>query len=330
MTDETTPAERVTYPPGFYPDMPLEHYFADPAESEFGSLNSSGIPTLRKKSPLHFATLSPVLTARYNLVPNERTDNAASRRGNVVHRMALGKGSDYEVGDYNDFKTNAAKEWRDDLEARGMVALLQKDVADATRQSDLLRHHLDQLFMGEEWLPEVALLWTEDTPWGPVNCRALVDAWCPKLIHGADLKSTTDASDENVTKQCERMGYDVQDAWYSRGLTRALGLVPGTVQFSILFGETKPPYASQAFQLPNSWHDSAWNECELAVRTFAQCQNGDLFPGYPVRARQLVMPPWLNVRRMERELQVDDLNDDHGLLDTTAMPPPDFDDEGEG
>ena len=315
--------DRTTYQPGYYPDMPLEHYFADPAASDHGSLNSSCIPVLRKKSPLHFATLSPVLSARYGLEPSDKTPNAASRRGNVVHRMALGKGSEYEVRDYPDFRTKEAKAWRDDLEARGMVPLLEKDVAEATEQADRLRAHLNDLFMGQEWFPEVALVWTEDTPWGVVWCRALVDAWCPKLVHGADLKSSTDASDENATKQMERMGYDQQGAWYKRGLTRALDLGPGHVQFSTLFGETKPPHASQAFQLPESWHNSAWNECELAVRTFAQCQAADQFPGYPRHARQLVTPPWLVARRMERELQIDDLNDAHGLLDA---PPPSDDD----
>jgi hypothetical protein len=321
--------ERITYGAGYHPDMPLEHYFADPAQSDHGSLNSSCIPVLRKKSPLHFATLSPVLSERYGLTPSDKTDNAASRRGNVVHRMALGKGTEYEVGDYPDFRTKEAKEWKADLEQRNMVALLLKDVPEATKQADLLRAHLNELFMGQEWFPEVALLWTEDTPWGVVWCRALVDAWCPKLVHGADLKSSTDASDENATKQMERMGYDVQGAWYKRGLTRALDLGPGHVQFSTLFGETKPPHASQAFQLPESWHNSAWNECELALRTFAQCQAADQFPGYPRRARQLTTPPWLMSRRLERELQVDDLNNDAGLLDPSNLPPPDYDDDVE-
>jgi hypothetical protein len=309
MTDEAATAERVTYPPGYYPDMPLEHYFADPADSDHGSLNSSNIPTLRKKSPLHFATRSPVLAARYGLDMADDSSNAASRRGNVVHRMALGKGADYAVGDYPDYRTNAAKEWRALVEEQGQVPLLKKDVAEATQQADLLRAHLNELFCGQEWFSEVAVLWTEQTPWGPVHCRALVDAWCPALVHGADLKSTTDASRENVMKQMERMGYDVQNVWYRRGLQVACGLGPGHVQFSTLFGETKPPHASQSFQLTDMWQTSAWDECQLALRSFAQCVSADRFPGYQRSSRLLAPPPWLITRRMEAEMEIDDLND---------------------
>jgi hypothetical protein len=207
------------------------------------------------------------------------------------------------------------------LEEKGLVPLLKKDVAEATAQAARLSTHLDDLFHGKEWFPEVAVLWTEDTPWGPVPCRALIDAWCPDLVHGVDLKSTTDASRENVSKQMERMGYDVQGAWYRRGLEKALGLQPGYSQFSTLFGETKPPHASQSFQLSEMWHNSAWNECELAIRTFAQCQAADEFPGYQRSAITLSPPGWLVTRRLEAELGVDDLNDAAGILGSAEPPP---------
>lgn len=313
--------DRITYPLGFHPDMPLEHYYADPAPGDHGSLNSSNIPTLRNKSPLHFATRSPVLTARYGLTPAEDTPSSASRRGNVVHRLALGKGSDYEVRDYPDFRTKEAREWRDEMDKAGKAALLTKDIAKATRQAELLRAHLDELFMGQEWHPEVALLWQEETPFGPVQCRALVDAWCPKLVHGVDIKSTTDASRGHALRRMEQGGYDIQNMWYRRGLQVSQGLPHGTVQFSTLFGETTPPHASQSFQLSDMWQTSAWEECQLALRTFAQCQSADKFPGYPRTASLLAPPPWLITRRMEAELQIDDLNDDAGLLGSAEPPP---------
>jgi hypothetical protein len=301
---------RKIYSPGFYPDMPLDDYFADPAPGGFGSLNSSNIPTLRLKSPLHFATRSPVLTERYDLVPAEDTQNAASRRGNVVHRIALGKGDDYVVGEFKDYRTDASKTWRAEVEESGKTPILEKEMPDVLRQADLMRAHLDELFMGCEWLPEVACLWVEQTPFGDVQCRALVDAWCPELSHGVDLKTTTDASRANVLKQMERMGYDVQNSWYRRGLERSNDLAPGSAQFSTLFGENKPPYGSQSFALTDMWRTSAWDECQLALRTFAQCQAADRFPGYQRTSVLLSPPPWLITRRMEAELQIDDLDEE--------------------
>ncbi len=316
--------DRSTYDLGCYPDMPLEHYFADPAKSDHGSLNSSNIPTLRERSPLHFATRSPVLAARYDLTPAKDSGNAAMRRGNVVHRLALGKGDDYEVGDFPDFRTKAAQEWRDSVAAEGRSPILRKEVADAERQASLLRAHLDELFNGQEWLPEVAVLWTEDTPFGTVHCRALIDAWCPKLAHGADIKSSTNASRSHAMKRLEQGGYDVQNVWYRRGLEQALGLGHNTTRFSTVFGETAPPFASQAFELTDMWRTSAWDECSMALRTFAQCQAADTFPGYQRSPLLLAPPPWLITRRMEAELHIDDLNDDAGLLPSSVPPP--FDD----
>lgn len=333
MTDETKP-ERVTYQHGYYPDMPLDHYYADPASGSYGSLNSSNIPTLRNKSPLHFATRSPVLVERYGLTPADGVGNAATRRGNAVHRIALGKGADYEVGDFTDYRTKDAQTWRDELVKAGRVPMLRKDMADTQRQADLLRKHLDELFHGEEWFPEVALIWGEHTPFGMVQCRALVDAWCPKLVHGADIKTTTDASRSNIMRRMDQMGYDIQNAWYRRGLQQANDLGPGFVQFSTLFGENKPPYASQSFQLSEMWHTSAWEECQLALRTFAQCQAADQFPGYQRSSVQLSPPPWLITRRMEAEMHIDDLNDSAGVLGDLPPNPaphsvPDYEDDME-
>lgn len=310
MNDETkTP--RVTYPHGIHPDMPLDHYFADPAPGEWGSLNSSNIPIIRNRSPLHFAHRAPVVAAKLDLEMADDAPNAAMRLGQIVHRLALGKGKDYDIIDANDFRTNAAKEARDTALANGRMCILRKDLADAQMQAARLKEHLNELFFGEEYQTEVAVLWEEETPFGVVQCRALVDAWCPVLRHGCDLKATTDASTGHATRRMadDKAGYDIQNAWYRRGLQKCLGDMR-PLQFSTLFGETKPPYGSQSFQLDEMWHTSAWDECQIALRLFAQCCDQGRWPGYPRSSRRLTPPGWLITKRMINELEGVDLNDE--------------------
>lgn len=301
---------RKTYAPGYYPDMPLADYYADPAKGDFGSLNSSGIPYIRNRSPLHFAIRSPVLVERYGLTPAEDMKNAAMHCGNVVHRLALGKGAEYDILDFDNFRTKEAQTAKKEAEAAGRSCVLKKDFGDMQRQADALRTHLNEMFFGEAWLPEVAFVWEEQTPFGPVQCRALVDAYCPTLNHGVDLKATTDASADGIARNMPNKGYDLQNAWYSRGVCRVTECDPQRFQFTTLFGETKPPYGTQGFGLSEAWRTSAWDECQIALRLMAQCQQRDDFPGYSRNPRQLMPPAWLISRRLERELEGVDLNDE--------------------
>jgi hypothetical protein len=177
--------------------------------------------------------------------------------------------------------------------------------------------HLTAMFMGNEWLPEVALVWKETTHWGTVMCRALVDAYCPKMKHGVDVKASTDASTSHAKRRMQQGGYDVQNAWYSRGLCATTGTHPAELQFSTVFAESKQPFCSQGFQLSGAWQSSAWNECELALRLFSQCQKEGRWPGYSRNPQLLVPPSWLITQRLEAELggEAMDLNDE---------PPSDF------
>lgn len=301
---------RTIYKHGIHPEMPLADYFADPAPGDFGSLNSSGIPYIRNRSPAHFAVRSPVLIERYGLEPAVDMQNAAMHLGRIVHRLALGKGDEFDVLDYPDFRTKEAREAKAASEAAGRSCMLKKDYPDAIKQADALHAHLNDLFMGEEWLPEVAFLWEEETPFGVVQCRALVDAYCPSLHHGVDLKATTDASADGIARNFPAKGYDTQNQFYSRGISQVTGVEPGRFAFTTLFGESKSPYGTQGFGLSEAWRTSAWDECQIALRLMAQCQQRDHFPGYQRGARQMMPPAWLISRRLERELEGVDLNDE--------------------
>lgn len=279
--------------PGIYFDMRCEDYFADPCPTP--SLSNSGIGILLRQSPAHFAAQHPRLTDS----PDACQATAAMHRGSVVHRLALGAGKDYEIIDFDDYRKNDAKAQRAEAEANGLVPILRAKFDEAEAQAKVVRHHLDELLLGEAFIPEAVIAWQIETPHGPVWCRGMMDAWCPTLNLIVDLKSTTDASAATLTRRMAAGGYDTQAAWYPRGLGQILDM-PGRIRFATLFCETDAPHCSQAVELDEAWRSSAWDLCEEAIEIFARCSKAGKWPGYP-RTTQLLSPPdWLIRDRMYR------------------------------
>jgi hypothetical protein len=279
--------------PGLYLDMACEDYFADPCPEP--SLSNSGIGILLHQSPLHFAVQHP----RLNGGGDACKATAGMHRGSVVHRLALGAGKDYVIIDADAYRTNDAKAQRAEAEASGLVPILKAKFEEAQEQAKVVRQHLDDVLLGEPFLPEVVIAWQIETKHGLIWCRGMIDAWCPTLLLAVDLKSTQDASPAAATRRMVNGGYDTQDAWYSRGLGHVIG-EPGKVRFVTLFVENDPPNASHAVTIDEAWRSSSWDLCEEAAEIFARCKKAGQWPGYP-RSPQLLNPPdWLISQRMFR------------------------------
>jgi hypothetical protein len=295
---------RITEP-GLFFDVPCDDYFADPCPQP--SLSNSGIGILLHRSPLHFAAQHP----RLNGGVDACKATARMHRGSVVHRLALGAGKDYVVIDADAYRTNDAKAQRAEAEANGLVPILAAKFDEAEAQAKVVRQHLDDVLLGEAFLPEVVAVWQIETKHGLIWCRAMIDAWCPTLMLAVDLKSTIDASPTAVTRRMVNGGYDTQDAWYSSGVGHVIG-EPGKVRFATLFCENDPPFASHAVTIDEAWRSSSWDLCEEAADIFALCMKAGQWPGYP-RTPQLLSPPdWLISQRMYRGFAKDghaELND---------------------
>jgi hypothetical protein len=279
--------------PGMFFDVPCNDYFADPCPAP--SLSNSLIGVLLNQSPAHAAARHP----RLNGGVDACKATAQMHRGSVVHRLALGAGKDYAIIDFDDFRKNEAKAQRAEAEAAGKVPILAAKFAEAEAQAKVLRQRLDEMLLGEPFLPEVVIAWKIATKHGEIWCRGMVDAWCPTLKLAVDLKSSTDASLKAVTNKCAREGYDTQAAWYTAGLGHILDM-PGKVRFAYLFSENDPPHASQPFELDEAWRSSAWDLCEEAVNIFARCLKHGKWPGYPSNPILLTPPDWLIRERMFR------------------------------
>jgi hypothetical protein len=294
--------------PGLFFDMPCDDYFADPCPQP--SLSNSGIGILLSQSPQHFAAQHP----RLNGGVDACKATAAMHRGSVVHRLALGAGKDYTVLEFKDYRTDAAKNAVKAAEANGTVPILAHKFKEAEAQAKVLRQHLDDVFLGEPFLPEVVLAWQIETRHGLIWARGMIDAWCPSLMMAVDLKSTTDASPAAATRRMVNGGYDTQNAWYTAGLGNVIG-EPGKVRFVTLFSENEAPFASHAVTIDEAWRSSSWDLCEEAAEIFARCSRAKQWPGYP-RAPQLLSPPdWLISQRMFRSFA----REGHGELNDSPF-----------
>jgi hypothetical protein len=298
---------RITEP-GLYFDVPCEDYFADPCPEP--SLSNSGIGVLLHQSPLHFAAQHP----RLNGGIDAKKCSAAMHRGSVVHRLALGAGKDSVIIAADAYRTKEAKAERDEAEAKGLCPILAHKFEDAEAQAKVLRQHLDDVMLGEPFLPEVVVAWQIETPHGLIWCRGMIDAWCPTLKLAVDLKSTTDASPGAATRRMVNGGYDTQDAWYTRGIGHVID-EPGKVRFVTLFSENDPPFASHAVTIDEAWRSSSWNLCEEAAEIFARCRKAKQWPGYPRDPQRLSPPDWLISQRMFRGFA----RDGHGELDDSPF-----------
>jgi hypothetical protein len=279
--------------PGLYFDVPCDDYFADPCPQP--SLSNSGIGILLSQSPQHFAAQHPRLNGGIDACKA----TAQMHRGSVVHRLALGAGKDYVIIDADSYRTNDAKAQRAEAEAAGKVPILAATFEQAEDQAIVVRQHLEDILLGEPFVPEVVLAWQIETRSGLIWARGMIDAWCPTLKLAVDLKSTVDASPAAATRRMVNGGYDTQNAWYTAGLGHVIG-DPGRVRFVTLFGENDPPFASHAVTIDEAWRSSSWDLCEEAAEIFASCLKAKQWPGYPREPQRLSPPDWLISQRMFR------------------------------
>jgi hypothetical protein len=268
--------------PGFHPEITPEQYFAEPCPAP--ALTNSGIKTLLGRCPAAFYHDHPALGGA------ERSKStAAQNRGNLVHRLALGKGSDYAVSPYDEFRTAEAKAWKAGTEAAGLMPVKRKDLDVAEAMASVIRERIVEACDGEAYETEVVFAWQETMNTGTVWCRGMLDVWCPSLQLALDVKTCRDASDAAIERAFAD-GYAGQDAWYRRGIN-AITKDAGRARFGFLFVESDEPHLFRRCNSTEGFRYAAQKQAERALAIFADCLSSGQWPGYDPLA--VVPPSWL-------------------------------------
>jgi hypothetical protein len=250
----------------FRPDLTPADYFAEPCPVP--ALTSSGIGTLLTRSPLHFWHEHPALGGG-----KETAKTAAMYRGSLVHRLALGKGDDFVICDYADWRTNAAKAAKAAAEEAGAIPVLASKYEEALQMADTLRAMIDKACEGLPWEAEMVVT----GEWGGIHRRCMVDVWCPDLGLALDIKTAASITDGFLARAFAN-GYARQAAWYLDLLDAATGN-PGRNRFEFLFVEDEAPFLSRTASISEAYLTGARSENLRAERIFARCMAENRWPG---------------------------------------------------
>lgn len=276
-------------------EMPAGAYHADPCERP--SLSASIARILCTNSPAHARAAHPKLNPAF-----ERQDEQHFDIGTVAHALLLEGEAAIEVVDASDWRTNAAKEARDQARADGRTPLLEKHWTQVQAMVAATHNQLDYVDatppMFSEGRAEQTLIWQESNG---VVCRSRLD-WLHHDYSAVDDFKTTSrsANPEQWSRSLFSFGGDVQAAFYLRGLRAVTGR---DAAFRFCVQETFAPYALAVFQLGPDALTLAEAKVEYAIAKWAQCLQDDAWPAYPTEVCHVSMPPYEEMRWHEREMR---------------------------
>lgn len=240
---------------GLHDNIDEQEYHRDPL-----SLSSSSAKTLIFDGP--------------DVLQSERHEIAVYRDafdfGSVVHALVLGVG-EYEVLEYDSWRSKQAKVDRVVARAQGKAPILRKDFerAEAMRDS-VMAHPLASYFLSEG-RPEVSF-WATDPETG-VLMRGRAD-WLRNFV--VDLKTTGSSADQaGFVKSVWSYHYHFQFAYYERILE--LNDVEVGVPHWIAVSK-RAPYETGVFHPDERSMERARADVRRALRLYAHCTSTGTWP----------------------------------------------------
>lgn len=263
--------------PGLFWDVPEQEYHGD-----LSSLSSTGAKTLATRSPAEFDW-----ERRHGRPPKKEFDY-----GSAAHRYLLGKGAEIEVIDYENWRTDDAKEQRDKAYKAGRVPLLV-DVDTAARELAYRarRHPLvaELLADGEA---EVSGWWVDKETGCP--CRVRPD-WVTRRgdhVLIADAKFVDDSSPTTFEKALYRWGYHQQAPWYVDGIAALLEVDPEAISFLFVAASKTGPNLVNLYELDADAMRIGARRNREARELFVRCTESGEWPDYGIGPHVISLPGW--------------------------------------
>jgi hypothetical protein len=282
--------------PGVHENVPDAHYFALPycSNSRLSLLKRSpahlkadiempepSTDAMKLGTAIHAAVLEPGLfTARYTMAGSceaelksgQRKGQPCGNTGLACYRGAWFCGQHRQDGEPDNIIALSASDW---------------DACRGVRAS-LLSHPKLAKLVESNGRSELTVVWDDEET--GVRCKARVDRLVEE--YGGivlDLKTTTDARAEAFERRIFEYGYFRQLGLYQAGLA-AHGLRMKHLVIAAL--EKERPYAVAGYRLSDGAADAGREELRKLLRTYAECQQNNHWPAYPVDIRELSLPAW--------------------------------------
>jgi hypothetical protein len=292
-------------------DGKADGYHAD-QHGDHLTLSSSIANLLINRSPLHAWTAHPRLNPSW-----QPDDDSKYDVGTVAHSMLLEGAANVDVCDYDSWRSNDAKEARDQSRANGRTPLLTHQFHEVINMCNAVAEQLKAFDADPVPLtggtPEQTMVWQD--PATGVWCRARIDWLHDDLSAIDDLKTTTRlAHPEAFAKNLYSYGCDVQAAFYLRGMRalhpdsvffddasgKALSVAPA-VQWRWIVVETSPPYGLSVVEPGPAVLELADAKVDAALKLWAECLERNVWPGYPTKVATAELPAWEEARWLARE-----------------------------
>ena len=242
--------------------------------SRIPALTSSSIKAMRK-TPAHFK----------HYIENKVDDPSPAMVVGKAFDLAMLRPDHFEtrvVADETKLNRNTTKfkEWAKKVEDSGGFYLPAK--GDKTTRADIVKmvEQVKQKRSVAELLddgyPARTIVWYDDE-YG-LWCKGEID-WLTTSGIVCDVKKAMDAGFFAFSRQARRLGYDIQAAWYLRGLTKITGY--RHEQFRWIVAENTPPFESQVYAIsPRVLMDAQARIDELVLKIRTCLETGE-YPGYP-------------------------------------------------
>jgi PDDEXK-like domain of unknown function (DUF3799) len=280
--------------PGIY-TMAEVDYHADPCPEP--SLSATICHWLCGWSPAHAFEHHPRLNPHFEPEHHERLD-----LGKAAHALLLEGPSAIRIVDgVEDYRTQAARALRDKIRADGRTPLLRRHwdttlIMTSLAQAQLSLHGEGRrMFRGGQ--VEQVLVWEENGTW----CRARIDYYRPGAID--EYKTTHGSANPIVLARSmfatPGTGWDIQAAWYMRGIKALLGDAYAQVRFAVQ--ECERPYALSVVSLAPSALMLAEKKVLFALETWRRCLASHTWPAYGTEVAYMTMPEWVEAQWLARE-----------------------------
>lgn len=279
---------------GLHFDMPAKLYHADPCPEP--SLSSSVLRTLIEQTPAH-AHLSHV---KLGGTPTDPTPDMIL--GSYVHGLMAGDLAEFSVGNFDNYQTKAAKEWRDGVKAEKLTPILEHVADRANWIAASLKAKAgdgatnDPIHAGK---PEVSAIWREDDFWMRARYDRLIldgggfaDTW--------DWKVTGDISADAISRRIIGGGYHLQAAFYLRGLRALRPEFAGRMSFIFAFVESEPPFAVRRVCLSEGFLSIADGMISRGIARWKHCLKNNDWPDDSTGTSTIEPPTWYAMRVEER------------------------------
>lgn len=290
--------------PGIYEGFPVEAYFGDPCPTP--SLNQSLAKLLLERAPIHakyaHPRLAPMVAEEDDAAEKYNADRAI---GNAAHSLILGRGKLVAIGEFPNWMTKAAKEFKAMAMADGDEPILRKhyDRAFALASSvkaDLANHQCCDVFTGPGQF-EAVIAWEEDGLW----FRTMIDFLSEDLRRCDDLKTTSlSAAPESIPNQMDDFGWPIQAAMWERGLNVLDPSNAGRRRYRFVCVENEPPFALTVNEISEAELTIGRRKLDVAVAIWRKCLTSGEWPGYPQTTQYPSTPGYRLVRWEARELEL--------------------------